>query len=77
MSPEASFEIPPPPIPPGDIRETVEADVVVIGAGISGLTAALSAMEAGANVWPHPYNIGNGAAIKSGIKKASEYLQTA
>jgi len=24
------------------------------------------AMEAGANVWPHPYNIGNGAAIKSG-----------
>lgn len=28
------------------------------------------AMEAGANVWPHPYNIGNGAAIKSGLRCA-------
>ena len=28
------------------------------------------AMEAGANVWPHPYNIGNGAAIKSGLRAA-------
>lgn len=28
------------------------------------------AMEAGANVWPHPYNIGNGAAIKSGLRVA-------
>ena len=29
------------------------------------------AMEAGANVWPHPYNIGNGAAIKSGLRSAT------
>ncbi len=28
------------------------------------------AMAAGANVWPHPYNIGNGAAIKSGLRCA-------
>ena len=28
------------------------------------------AMDAGANVWPHPYNIGNGAAIKSGLRCA-------
>ncbi len=28
------------------------------------------AMDAGANVWPHPYNIGNGAAIKSGLRAA-------
>ena len=28
------------------------------------------AMEAGANVWPHPYNMGNGAAIKSGLRCA-------
>ena len=27
-------------------------------------------MDAGANVWPHPYNIGNGAAIKSGLRVA-------
>jgi fumarate reductase flavoprotein subunit len=48
MSPEAGIENPPPPVPPEDIRETVEADVIVVGAGISGLTAALSAAEAGA-----------------------------
>jgi len=29
-----------------------------------------AAIAAGANVWPHPYNIGNGAAIKSGIRNA-------
>ncbi|OGR03891.1 MAG: glycosyl transferase [Deltaproteobacteria bacterium RIFOXYD12_FULL_50_9] len=29
------------------------------------------AMAAGANVWPHPYNIGNGAAIKTGLRCAS------
>ena len=46
--PKASFEVPPPPIPAKDIRETITADVVVLGAGISGLTAALSAAEAGA-----------------------------
>lgn len=29
-----------------------------------------AAIDAGANVWPHPYNMGNGAAIKSGIRNA-------
>lgn len=29
------------------------------------------AMDAGANVRPHPYNIGNGAAIKSGLRAAA------
>jgi fumarate reductase flavoprotein subunit len=45
---KASFEVSPPPIPAKDIKETVTADVVVLGAGISGLTAAFSAAEAGA-----------------------------
>ena len=45
---KASFEVPPPPIPAGDIRETLNTDVVVIGAGIAGLTAAVSAVETGA-----------------------------
>jgi fumarate reductase flavoprotein subunit len=45
---KASFELPPPPILAKDIRETVTADVVVVGAGIAGLTAALSAAGAGA-----------------------------
>jgi glycosyltransferase involved in cell wall biosynthesis len=29
------------------------------------------AIAAGANVWPHPYNIGNGAAIKTGLRVAT------
>jgi len=43
---KASFEIPPPPIHPMNIKEQVTTDVVVVGAGISGLTAALSSAEA-------------------------------
>lgn len=30
-----------------------------------------AAINAGATVWPHPYNIGNGAAIKTGLRIAS------
>lgn len=30
-----------------------------------------AAIEAGATAWPHPYNIGNGAAIKTGLRIAS------
>jgi len=45
---KASFEISPPPIPIKQIRDTVTTDVVVLGAGIAGLTAAVSAAEAGA-----------------------------
>jgi len=50
MVPErvCNFEIPPEPIPAGDIKEKINADVVVVGAGIGGLSAALSAAEAGA-----------------------------
>jgi fumarate reductase flavoprotein subunit len=42
------FEIPPDPIPSGNIREYITAEVVVVGAGIAGLSAALSAAETGA-----------------------------
>lgn len=45
-----SFEDPPPPIPQSEISETQVSDVVVVGAGIAGLVAALSAAEAGASV---------------------------
>ena len=40
-----SFEIPPDPIT--DIAETIDADVVVVGAGTSGLVTAYSALEKG------------------------------
>ena len=39
-------------------------EVLVIDDGSSDNTLKV-AMEAGANVWPHPYNIGNGAAVKN------------
>lgn len=45
-----AFETAPEPIAESDIRETVEADIVVIGAGFSGLCCALSAAENGASV---------------------------
>jgi fumarate reductase flavoprotein subunit len=45
-----SFETPPPPIPESEIKEALTADVIVIGAGVSGMFAAASAREAGASV---------------------------
>ncbi len=44
-------------------------EVLVIDDGSTDKTMQ-TAMAAGANVWPHPYNIGNGAAIKSGLRVA-------
>jgi len=41
-----NFETPPDPIPSSDIKKHIDAEVVVVGAGIAGLSAALSAAEA-------------------------------
>ena len=50
MIPEKAynFEVPPDPIPSSNIKKYINAEVVVVGAGIAGLSAALSAAEAGA-----------------------------
>ena len=45
-------------------------EIIVIDDGSTDDTAAI-AKSAGATVYSHPYNIGNGAAIKSGIRTAS------
>ena len=45
-------------------------DVIVINDGSQDTTAD-EAQKAGATVFSHPYNIGNGAAIKSGIRVAA------
>lgn len=44
-------------------------EVLVVDDGSTDKTIQF-AMDAGANVWPHPYNIGNGAAIKTGLRCA-------
>jgi len=46
-----------------------EYELIVVNDGSSDNTAAV-AKDAGATVYTHPYNIGNGAAIKSGIRVA-------
>jgi fumarate reductase flavoprotein subunit len=43
------FEAAPDPVPSGEIKKLINAEVVVVGAGIAGLSAAISAAEAGAN----------------------------
>jgi len=47
-----------------------DAEIIVINDGSSDNTAD-AAKDAGAKVFSHPYNIGNGAAIKSGIRVAT------
>jgi len=48
-------------------------EVIVINDGSTDDTAAL-AKDAGAKVYSHPHNIGNGAAVKSGIRIASGHI---
>jgi fumarate reductase flavoprotein subunit len=44
------WEIAPAPIPAGEIKSTVNTEVVVVGAGVAGVVTALSAAEGGAKV---------------------------
>jgi glycosyltransferase involved in cell wall biosynthesis len=46
------------------------AEIIVIDDGSSDDTAAIAG-QSGASVYRHPYNIGNGAAVKSGIRAAT------
>jgi fumarate reductase flavoprotein subunit len=70
-----SFLTPPAPIAQADIKETVSADVVIVGAGVCGLMAALSAAETGAKTIliekSEKFNArgGHNAAINSKIQQ--------
>lgn len=45
-----SFEVAPEPIPESDIKETIECEILIVGAGISGNAAAARASELSDNV---------------------------
>ena len=47
-----------------------DCEILVVDDGSSDRTQE-EAIKAGANVWKHPHNIGNGAAIKTGLRYAS------
>ena len=47
-----------------------DAEIIVVDDGSTDKTAEV-AQDAGAHVYRHPYNIGNGAAIKTGIRSAT------
>ncbi len=47
-----------------------DAEIIAVDDGSSDNTAE-EALRAGAIVFRHPYNIGNGAAVKTGIRKAT------
>ena len=46
---QPAFLTPPPPVPEDAIRETLSADVVVVGEGLAGLSCALRARQSGAD----------------------------
>lgn len=50
QAPKYSWETPPNPVPDSNIKEKINTEILVIGCGISGGTAAVSASEAGAKV---------------------------
>ena len=78
MSQKANFELSPPPIQEELIKEKICTDVIVIGAGIAGLTAALSSAEAGAKTIQLEKGPGynfrgiHNAAISSRLQKKSD-----
>ena len=70
--PQPDFMEPPKPISDREIAATETADVIVVGAGMSGMCAAISAAEEGAKVIPGLYAAGN----NSGSFYANDYCMT-
>lgn len=70
-----AFEIPPDPIDDSLISETVHAELVIIGEGMSGLCTALSAREAGVDtiiVTGSSRPVGRGGSVAASYSKIME-----
>ena len=71
----ASFEVEPPPIPEEQISGALEADVVVVGEGLAGLCAALTARQAGADtliISASARPVGRGGSVFAAYSKVME-----
>jgi succinate dehydrogenase/fumarate reductase flavoprotein subunit len=67
-----AFEIPPAPIAETQIDETIKAELVVVGEGMSGLCTALSAVEAGVDtviVTASSRPVGRGGSVAASYSK--------
>ena len=72
-----SFEIPPEPISESMIYETVQADLIVVGEGFSGLCTALSAIEEGIDtiiITGSSHPIGRGGSVFAAHSKVMRAL---
>ena len=70
-----AFLTPPPPIPESEIRDTLRADVVVVGEGLAGLTCALRARQCGADtliVTASKKPVGRGGSVFAAYSKVME-----
>ena len=71
----ASFQVEPPPIPEEQISGALEADVVVVGEGLAGLCAALTARQSGADtliISASARPVGRGGSVFAAYSKVME-----
>lgn len=75
LKPAPSFLTPPPPVPEDAITERLEADVVVVGEGLAGLSCALSAQQNGVDVLivtASKKPVGRGGSVFAAYSKVME-----
>ena len=72
-----SFELPPEPIADSKISKTVEAELIVVGEGMSGLCTALSAVEEGVDtiiITASTKPVGRGGSVFAAYSKVMQRL---
>ena len=72
LTPAPTFLTPPDPVPEAEIRQTLTADVVVVGEGLAGLVCALRARQSGADtliVTASKRPVGRGGSVFAAYSK--------